>query len=365
MDTEELSLWIALQMIPQIGEKTCLRLIEHFGGPRGVFSASASELRSVGGISTAVVEGIKGFRDFQRAREEVKRARKIGVDILTFHDKDYPENLRNIQNPPPILYIRGKLEKSDSKAVAIVGSRKASSYGKTVAETLAHELSSLGITIISGMAAGIDSSAHQGALKGGRTIAVLGSGVNIIYPKWNRRLYERIMERGAVLSQFPLDTEPRKLNFPLRNRIISGLSKGVVIVEAARKSGALITAYWALEQGREVFAVPGSIFSENSRGPHMLIKSGAKVVESIDDILEEIFQEYMGSKEQKAIDLTPDEEKILDIVKRGYRYMDEIIEISGKGAAEVGTIIMGLELKGLIAQMDGSIFFINRKDEER
>ncbi len=359
MNVEEISWWVALNMVPDMGDKTFIRLIEHFGSAEAVFSASFSELKSVEGIRPSVIDGIKIFKDFKNARKEVERARDAGVSILTFKDQDYPGNLRNIQDPPPLLYVRGKLEQSDAKAVAIVGSRKTSSYGKAVAERLAHELSSLGITVVSGMAIGIDSFAHEGALKGGRTVAVLGSGIDIIYPRSNQKLYERIIEKGAVISQFPMGTEPRKSNFPLRNRVISGLSMGVVIVEAAERSGALITAHWALEQGREVFAVPGSIFSQNSKGPHKLIKSGAKLVESIDDVLEEIFPDFAAKREKVNVDLTTDEEKILAIIKRGYRFIDEVIEISGKSAAEVGAIIMGLELKGVITQMEGNIFFIN------
>lgn len=295
--------------------------------------------------------------------------RKIAID-----DKEYPKNLRNIYNPPKILYVNGTLLEADEMAVALVGSRRASVYGLEMCEKLAYELAIRGVTVVSGMARGIDSAAHKGALKAkGRTIAVLGSGHGNIYPPENKKLYHEITKSGAVVTEFENDAAPLPKNFPKRNRIISGLSLGVVVVEAARNSGALITAGFAAEQGRTVFAVPGKISSITSAGTNELIKDGARLVQSVDDILEELslseikplsraqkdeIKEKIAKKTETYIynSLTDDERKIYKALSDEPIYIDEVLDKSGLKAANASKVLLNLELKSLIQQLPGKQF---------
>ncbi|MCM8790944.1 MAG: DNA-processing protein DprA [Candidatus Omnitrophica bacterium] len=296
-------------------------------------------------------------------------ARKINID-----DPEYPKNLKNIHKPPKELYVNGTLEKRDEIAVAIVGSRRASMYGLEMAEKLAFELALRGVTVVSGMARGIDSAAHKGALKAnGRTIAVMGSGHNVIYPPENRRLYDQIITSGAVITEYEDDMPPLPENFPARNRIISGLSLGVVVVEAARNSGALITANFAAEQGREVFAVPGKVSSATSAGTNELIKDGARLVQSVEDIIEELKireMEPISSEDRKKIDskiekmtrayiynsLTKDERTLYKILSEEPLHIDEITFRSGFDTAKVSKLLLGLQLKKLIREIPGKQF---------
>lgn len=295
---------------------------------------------------------------------------------ITIEDKEYPKNLRTIYDPPGELYVNGTLMEQDETAVALVGSRRASQYGLEACEKLAYELALRGVTVVSGMARGIDSASHRGALKAkGRTIAVLGSGHNNIYPPENKKLYEEIVKSGAVVTEFEDDMPPLPENFPQRNRIISGLSLGVVVVEAARNSGALITANFALEQGRDVFAVPGKISSHTSSGTNELIKDGARLVQSADDILEELslaeIEPMRGEDKEKRNEdikrmskayiynsLTDDERKVYKALSDEPQYIDEILNKADLNPSKASKILLNLELKNLIKELPGKQFII-------
>ena len=290
--------------------------------------------------------------------------------MMTFQDNHYPENLKAIPDAPVLLYIKGEIKKENNLAIAMVGSRRASFYGLSIAEKLAGQLSELGITIISGMAKGIDAIAHKGALKAkGSTIAVLGNGLSKVYPPENKKLFDEIINSGAVISEFPMTTPPAAYNFPRRNRIISGLSLGVVVVEASNKSGALITSRFALEQGREVFAVPGKVDSPNSQGVHNLIKQGAKLVSNVEDILEEIspqLKHHMKTEHRELArrtstrvlpnNLSDDELSIYKQIQDDAMHIDEVANQCGFSVPQTMNALLKLELKHLIKQLPGKLF---------
>lgn len=298
--TEKARSWIALNLIRGLEPVKLRNLISRFGSPEGVLNACVDELLEVEGIDKVLARDIIKCDKSPELTREMYLIKKHDVRIITIDDKEYPLNLKFTFNPPLVLYVKGGLIPDDNVSIAIVGSRKATDYGKAITEKLTGELAKNNITVVSGLARGIDTYAHKGTLaKGARTIAVLGSGLGFIYPPENRVLAEEIAKNGAVISEFPMTTRPEKANFPRRNRLISGLSLGTVVIEAAQKSGSLITAAYALEQGRDVFAVPGSIYSDYSKGTHKLIKQGAKLTENINDIIEEIdsFKEvFLDSK---------------------------------------------------------------------
>lgn len=278
----DLAHWVALSRVKGLGCVSFKKLASHFKTPIAAFSASAAELEQIEGLDKDVIASLASFSAWKEVREEIRRVHQAGVTIVPFIDPVYPARLRTIADPPPFLYLKGNLGPEDEKAVAVVGSRSASEYGRKVARDLCRGLAALGFTVVSGMARGIDGTAHETALEcGGRTIAVLGSGVDRAYPPEHESLYQQISEKGAVVSEFALGTRPIAFNFPARNRLIAGLSLGVVVVEATEKSGSLITAALAVEQGREVFAVPGEVGSSRSRGAHRLIQRGAKLVEGL------------------------------------------------------------------------------------
>lgn len=290
------------------------------------------------------------------AEKEIEKAEKIGVKILFIGDREFPEKLKSISYSPLFLYIKGNL-KQDKNLIAIIGSRKPTSYGKEVAYQFSKKLAEHGVGIVSGLARGIDSISHKGALDGnGYTIGILGSGIDVIYPAENRELFERIINNGgAIVSEFPLGTRPRKENFPMRNRIISGISEGVVVIEAGKRSGTLITAKWALEQGREVFAIPGNVFSSQSEGTHLLIKEGANIVTTPEEILD-----YFGWKKEESlteekleVEISDEEKEILSILSSYPQHVEEIFEKIDKPPFEVLSILTELELKGLIENLPG------------
>lgn len=364
---EEWKYWIALKMVHGIGEVLFRNLLSKFYSPQNVFKAQISEIGKVDGIGEKTAQAIKGFSDWGKAEEEAERVKRSGFKLLLLTDSNYPRNLFNTYNPPPFLYVKGEILSEDDNAIAIVGTRIPDRYGRFVTQRLAEELSRRGITIVSGMARGIDSIAHAGALKtGGRTIAVLGSGLDIIYPMENKKLYEEISTRGAVVSEFPLGTIPDSVNFPKRNRIISGLSLGVVVVQASDKSGSLITASFALEQNREVFAVPGNIETKLSRGTNKLIKEGAKLVESVEDILAEI-EVLRRFKQDKLVadtvspsDISHDEKAIYSVLRDEPLHIDEITKLTGMSPANVLSILLSLELSGLVTQLPGKMFQLRK-----
>lgn len=352
--------WVALSRVKGLGCVGFKKLAAHFADPTAALSARPAELNNVPGLDKDVIEGLLGFSEWAEAEAEIRRAREAGVRIVPFIDPHYPARLRAIADPPPLLYIKGEISAADEKAVAIVGSRSASDYGRKVARNICRGLASFGFTVVSGMARGIDGTAHESALDGGgRTIAVLGSGVDRIYPPEHEGLSERITRQGAVISELPLGARPVAFNFPARNRLISGLSLGVVVVEATEKSGSLITAAHALEQNREIFAVPGEVGSSRSRGAHRLIRQGAKLVENADDIIEEIAPQLArpegGSRRQRVLPqhCGDDTRKIFGLVQERILHIDEVIETSGLSPAQVLPILLELELQGFLRQLPG------------
>lgn len=366
-DEKEYALWLALARVKGLGGASFKKVAGHFKDPTQAFSASERELAQIPGLDRVAIEGLLTFSQWDEVREEIRLISEAGARILPFTDNHYPARLRMIPDPPPLLYIKGELREEDEKAVAVVGSRSASDYGTRITRELCQGLASLGFTVVSGMARGIDGEAHEAALGvGGRTVAVLGSGVDVAYPPEHEGLYRRICHKGAILSQLPMGTPPFSFNFPSRNRLISGLSLGVVVVEATEKSGSLITAGLALEQGREVFAVPGEAGASRSRGTHRLIRQGAKLVENVQDIVEEIAPQLLerGRVAQKASPpslpphLSLEASKIFELVLQGPIQIDELIQRSGISAAKVSEILLDLEIKGLLRQLPGKRFIV-------
>jgi DNA processing protein len=376
MNYEKLKYWMALKSIEGIGNASFQPLLDRFGSPSAVFSAAINDLSAIPGINKKIATGIVSFKSWDIILRQLDILDKLGVDIITYLDDCYPPNLLNIYDRPAFLYVSGHLEKDDIP-VAIVGSRNASTYGKYTTERISRELALKGITIVSGMARGIDSCAHRGALTAqGRTVAVLGSGLDVIYPPENKKLFAAISQNGAVISEFPMGTQPMPYHFPVRNRIISGMSYGVLVVEAGEKSGSLITARLAMEQGREVFAIPGTIDSASSRGTNSLIKQGAKLIDNIDDILEEILPQLErrsaqpASRKQEFVPtsvsqpdaarntdgLAPIDQAILNILSQGKMHADDIITVIDRVSADVLSALMTLELKGIVVQQPGKIF---------
>ncbi len=358
--------WVELSLVPGIGAKSFFKLLAHFGDPEKALRASRPALQQVPGLPSGVIDALR-----QGCKPELDQAlaliEKHRVSVITFHDPLYPEYLKQIHDPPPLLYVKGELVPADSSAISIVGSRRATRYGKMVAERLAGDLARMGITVISGLAYGIDAAAHKGTLAaGGRTIAVLGCGVDVVYPRAHAKLYEQIVSAGALVSEFPMGCQPDAAFFPLRNRVISGLSLGTLVAEAPRKSGALITANHALEQGREVFAVPGDIYSPYSEGCHQLIKDGAKLVENVYDIIGELQDAFKyrqsdaqpdtSRAEQPTVPLSADEKEVFNFLSMMPEHIDDIAEECGLTAARVASALMTLEIKGLIEQVPGKRF---------
>lgn len=347
-------LFIDLFDISRMTEAKLKNLLQQFSTPESIFEASTSELTAVKGIDNEIASAIKNYARSKDTEEKCKRAEQLGVKVISYLEQSYPKNLKNISHSPPVLFIRGEIKDNDEKAIAIIGTRHATSYGKMVAEKFAYELAQLGITIVSGLASGIDTAAHLGALKAkGRTIGVLGCGVDVYYPPENRNLYNEIAQNGAVVSEFNLGTTPFAMNFPKRNRIISGLSLGVLAVEAPADSGVLNTVTWAADQGREVFAVPGAIDKQNTVGTNRLIKDGAKPVFSIDDICEEL-KIVFERKEKKEMPVSELEKKILDILSSEPLYPDQMIEIINEPISVLLPQLLSLEIKGLVKQLPGN-----------
>ncbi|SHJ05387.1 DNA-processing protein DprA [Lutispora thermophila] len=350
MEDKKYSIW--LSGLPQIGSRKYISLIEYFGSAKRVFESSKNELLESGILNEKIVDIIITKRDIDKIDRYMKKVKENDIKVYTIDEDEYPKNLKNIYDPPPVIYVRGNIKDEDENAIAVVGSRKASDYGLKTAEKLGIELAEAGITVVSGMALGVDSAAHRGALKaGGRTIAVFACGLNFVYPKSGYNLAKEIAKQGAIISEYPLGIEALPQNFPARNRIISGLAKGVVVVEANEKSGSLITADFALEQGRDVFAVPGNIGVPNSRGTNELIKDGAKIVTCTNDILEEY-----GYSHNKIIDrverLDSEHKLILKCLECSGKSIDEIIEYTKLNISDVLSKILQLEIMGIIKEID-------------
>ncbi len=358
--------WFFLKTVPGIGNHIFKRLINSFNSPEHVLEATKEDLLKVDGMTPRLFSALRYHKMPGWVEKEFIVADKKNYSILTMSDPDYPALLLEIPDPPPVLYVYGNLH-NPIHGIAIVGSRNATHYGISATKRLCTSLTTNNITVVSGMARGIDTAAHEGALLGkGKTIAVLGSGLERIYPAENRGLFHKIAETGAVLSEFPLFTEPDAFNFPTRNRIISGISLGTVVVEATKKSGSLITARLAAEQNREVFAVPGNIHSFKSIGTHTLIKQGAKLVEHARDIMEEfpyIFDQYNAPDiaDQKSIskplpDLTAEESIVLNLLEPDPIHIDELVRNLSMEPGKVSSLLLQLELKGLVHQIPGKLF---------
>jgi DNA processing protein len=350
---------IGLNLIPQLTPKRAKALFARFESFRGIWEASASQLREVF-WSQVIAEAIVSGRSDAAIDEEMHKADDLGIKILTLVDPKYPPLLREIEDPPLVLYVRGESEIDPSKAIAVVGTRRSTRYATMVAARLASQLAMKGITVISGLAAGTDAAAHQGVLDvAGHTVAVMGCGVDRVYPKRNQEIYDGIVETGTVISEYPLGTRPAKWTFPQRNRIISGLSRGVVVVQAPERSGALITARLALEQGRDVFAVPGNITNSTSAGTNRLIRDGAKLVMTVDDILEEYpdLLRLKGVGEEETTDEGPSlgerEQEVFDLIGLEPVHVDDIIGRADLSPTEASHVLLLLQLEGLIEEVEG------------
>jgi DNA processing protein len=387
--------WLALRRVHGVGPRTCKLLIEKFGAPEKIFQLSSDQIAAAG-VPRNTARSIAEFRDFEPLEKELCELPNIGARLIKWSDSDYPLNLRQIADPPPFLFVRGPAHLTDGNCIAVVGARAASDIGRRMAQRLGLELAAKGFTVVSGLARGIDGEAHQGALDAhGKTLAVLGCGVDVIYPAEHRKLAEAIIAGGgALISELPIGTQPLAENFPTRNRILSGLCLGVVIVEAAEKSGSLITARMALEQDRQVFAVPGSPLSGKTRGSNRLLKEGAKLVECVEDVIEELAPQMIGrprvaertlpvsieevptpptsntrvSDEVAQLFQSPEDAKstegpvdstttILNNLKESERlHVDSIIESSGLNAQTVLRLLLELELEGRVTQHPGKLF---------
>jgi DNA processing protein len=354
---EAKALWLSMAAIPGIGESRLLALLKHYQDPRLVLETPRGDLQTVAGLDRKTAASLPASLRPDVGRAQLGKLKEIGADLLIYGMEGYPEPLYHIYSPPPILSILGTWTSEDARALAVVGSRRASSYGRRVARALGRELVLRGFTVVSGMARGVDSESHRGALEGGgRTVAVLGSGLDVPYPPENRGLMEQIASRGAVISEFPPGTEPLAGNFPQRNRLISGLAHGVVVVEAAERSGAMITAAYALDQGKDVFSVPGSIESRTSAGTNLLIKRGAKLVQSVADILEELPPTIAQGPEPLPPSLTKPEEAIWEALAEQPLHIDSLARSLSVETSRLLATLLGMELRGLIRQQPGKIF---------
>lgn len=363
---------MALNMIDHVGPVRLRQLLQHFDDPPAILGASRDTLNRVPGIGPDTAESIARWQESVDLGAELRRIEEYGCHVLMQEDAEYPPALRQIYDPPIVLYVKGQLTGGEKNSVAMVGSRRTTPYGIETARRLAYQLAYLGVTIVSGGARGIDTAAHQGALRAkGRTVTVLGNGINIVFPPENGALFEQIAAQGAVVTQFPFNRRADKQSFPIRNRIVAGMTLGTVVVEANLASGALITANMAIENGRQVFAVPGRIDSPQSKGCHDLIKKGAKLCEGAEDVLTEF--EYLfprsnrpvspsetGALPALALALSEHEQAVYDAVGTEERTVDDIIHQSGLPASTVAVALLSLEMKRLLRQLPGRIFTRNR-----
>ncbi len=375
--------WLALHLTPGLGARNALRLVQIFGHPEGIFHASLIDLKTaMPRLRGAVIEAIHSGLSFEEAADEFRKAEEKGVAIIPFQDPRYPQLLKEIHDPPALLYAKGDIGLLSRPAIAVVGTRRPTPYGRAVAEKLVKDLVQAGLVHVSGMARGIDAAAHKGALAGGgASVAVLGTGVDVPYPRENRKLYDELVERGLVVSEFPLGQTPFPQNFPIRNRIISGMSLAVVVVEGAQYSGSLITARLAMEQDREVMAVPGPIVSQQSWGPNLLIKDGAKLIQEALDVIEElpqtvrqelVYRERSGERQgavpaQTSLfgeQASPTGKKILSLLRIDEAlHIDEIIRtVRGESSADVLAALSELELFGAVKQLPGKSFVLAWRD---
>lgn len=362
---------IALNLMEGVGPVRVRQLLEHFGEAPAILSASKSQLLQVRGIGEDTAQSIADWEKNIDLAGELKRIADFGCRVVIQADEEYPASLREIYDPPVVLYVKGGLTAKDKNAVAMVGSRQTTHYGIETARKLAYQLAYVGVTVVSGGARGIDTAAHQGALSAkGRTVCVLGTGINVVFPAENQELFERIAANGAVLTQFPFNRNGDRQSFAIRNRIVAGMTLGTVVVEANLTSGALITANFATEYGRQVFAVPGRIDSPRSKGCHDLIKKGAKLCEGAEDILSEFEYLFPASNRPPspgetgvlpALELSANEQKCFDTLRtEDETSIDEVIRKSGLPSSAVSVALLSLEMKRVVKQLPGKLFVRNR-----
>lgn len=354
--------WVWLSSLIKISPRKRLQLLEHYQDPALLWEASEAELSALRFCTPKIIASIISRENRKEVNGLMERINRCDAQVITLNDPSYPQPLKYTIDPPAVLYCRGKIER-EAVCIAVVGSRRATAYGLDMARKLSQDMARNGVTVISGMARGIDSKAHTGALEvGGKTIAVLGCGIDIVYPRENRELMNKICLSGAVVSEYVPGTEPIPFNFPARNRIISGMSQGVVIVEANEKSGSLITADFALEQGREVFAVPGNINSLNSTGTNKLIRDGAKIILNVADILEElkinhgVCQQLFTEKKLPDVKLSQEERTIAQRLLSGPAHIDTVARDCGISIQLASSVLVMLELSGFVEQLPGKYY---------
>jgi DNA processing protein len=350
---------IALNLVPNLGPVRLRKLLEIFGSPEKVLQATSLELERVEGLTRPLISGLRSWESSVDLPGELRRIKDFGASIIIPDDPQYPRLLSEIHDPPTVLYVWGNLEEKDQHAVGVVGSRRTTHYGLECAKRLSYQVAYSGLTVVSGLARGIDTAAHQGALAAkGRTVAVLGAGLNRLYPPENRALAEKIISSGAVVSEFPMDTEPDRQTFPMRNRIISGWGFGLLVVEAGANSGALISASQAADQGRSLYAVPGQIDRPTSHGTNRLIQQGAKLVMSVEDILEDLqtFFPTPPKLEHQVPKLDGNLQTVYEAISTESAAIDEIIDRSGLPAGVVAACLLQLEMKRLVKQLPGKYF---------
>jgi DNA processing protein len=357
LNEEERAHWAALHRVPYIGPARFARLREQFGAIQAAWRAPQSELSAA--LDQRAVESLLRTRASLDPIAEHERVSRLGISVVTVADREYPRLLAQIPAPPPVLYVKGALLPEDDAALAIVGTRRSTSYGREVAARFAADFAEAGLTVVSGLARGVDAAAHEASLRaGGRTIAVLGSGVDIVYPPEHKNLAAQIVEHGALVSDYPPGRKPDAPNFPARNRIISGLSLGVVVVEAPARSGTLITVDFAADQGREVFVVPGSVLSANSAGGHRLLRDGARLVTCGADVMDDlrIGERKEQAAVQQALPLTDQERRLLNHIGADPMHLDELLIAAGLSVAEGSGLVTMLELKGLVRDVGARHF---------
>jgi DNA processing protein len=370
MDSSQYLGWLALALTPGLGARLAGRLLREFGSPDAVFNASLTALEAQQ-IPEVVAQTIHARQPMSAAAKELSQVEAAKCRLVTWDEPLYPQLLREMYDPPPLLYVKGNAELLNRHAIGIVGTRRPTPYGNQMAERLSRDLAVRGLVIVSGLARGIDATAHKGALGAtqGATVGVLGCGIDVIYPKENRKIFAEIEQRGAIISEFPMGTHPAPQNFPIRNRIIAGMARGVVVVEGQQYSGSLITARLAMESGREVFAVPGNATQPASFGPNQLIKQGAKLVTSWEDIIEELptpiraelvpVETTDGTQRASLVEesLAPAEKTLYALLQTdASKHVDELVEQSKMNSSEVLSALFELEMKGLVQQLPGKQF---------
>lgn len=359
---DRLEAWVRLNRA-ELAPRKVMRLLQEFGSPEAILRAARTDMARVGGITAPNCDRLSEAAQWSGWEAEQALLRRLGARVIPLDDEAYPARLRQIADPPPVLYVRGELAAADEYAIAIVGSRRATPYGREVAREIAGQLARAGVVVVSGLARGIDAAAHQGCLQaGGRTIAVLGCGIDQCYPAEHARLRDAIAQQGAVISEFPVGATPEKWRFPARNRVISGLTLGTLLVEAPADSGAIITADFALEQGREVFAVPGNVDSYASKGCHRLIKEGATLIENATDILEALNLSTAALEAETPVQpvlpvpLTPEAERVLSLLGPQAKHVDQISAEAGVAPAQVLSALTLLEMQGSARRLPGNVY---------